>query len=400
MILTKNKITNTVIISTLIISLSFNTLFIAVELSQRNLRRDLWGILNVNSPLQTDTAAFHKYVLEGAQRIITDGINIPRPQPYSSFKDNLSSFFSKKKKGFNNGVYRYCDTAFLLRSLLFQAQQDKNEDLVLFVRKMFDEYELSLPPMKEEKTLDRVPYGLVAIELYLHTKDIKYKKFADEEYQWLQSIDTTAVGIIYDFRDNTRNHQAVEAPGFVCSFLMQYAKVFNNEQAKTMAINQLNLYCEYGCDMRSGLPAADWRIYPPYNSTGNHHWGRGNTWFSIAVLAVDEKELSPQAQNIIKKYLHTLSDIYHRNGCFHQFIDEPRSPRDMCAELPLIYLLYKKGIIQLKKEDLLEYSRFMKDGIIYHSSGVFPYHGGPVTIVGSSNRISQAYLLQLLNEVH
>ena len=395
----KHKITSTVIVSTLFLSMSFNILFIAVELSQRNLRQNYWEMLNINSPLQTDVTSFHNYVLQGSIRILTDGIDIPRPQQYSSFKDNLTEFLSKKEKGFNKGVYRYCDTAFLLNSLLFQAKTLKDNELILFVRKMFDEYELSLPPMKEEKTLDRVPYGLVAIELYLHTKDEKYKRFADEEYQWLKSIDTTEVGIIYDFRDSTRNHQAVEAPGFVCSFLMQYAKAFNDDEAREMAVNQLNLYCEKGCDMRSGLPAADWRIFPPYNTTGNHHWGRGNTWFSIGVLAVDEKDLSPQAQNIIKKYLYTLSDIYRRNKCFHQFIDEPRSPRDMCAELPLIYLLYKKGLVQLKKEDLLEYSRFMKDGIIYHSSGVFPYHGGPVTIVGSSNRLSQAYLLQLLNEV-
>ena len=359
MVFTKHNITSTLIVSTLILSLSFNILFIAVEMSQRKLRKDLWLISNINSPLQTCTASFHNYVLEGAKHIITDGIYIPRPQPYSSFKDNLTRFVSKEGKGFNEVAYKYGETAFLLNSLLFQAKKDKDKNLLSFVRKMFDEYELSLPPIKEDKTLNRAPYGLVAIELYLHTKDDKYKKFADEEFQWLQSIDTTAVGIIYDFRDSTRNHQAVEAPGFVCPFLMQYAKAFNNDKAREMAVNQLNLYCEYGCDMRSGLPAADWRIYPPYNSTGNHHWGRGNTWFSIAVLAVDEKDLSLQAQDIIKKYLYTLSDIYYRNGCFHQFIDEPRSPRDMCAELPLIYLLYKKGLIHLKKEDLLEYSRFM-----------------------------------------
>ena len=374
-------------------SIIINILFLYIEIRQRNSMHEFWRMLCIQNPPLENTNEFKEQIIIGAQDILTKGINIPEQYEYTSLKEKIGNLFYNKKSNFNDIAFKYGENAFLMESLLEYAFYTRNKQIDDFVIKKFDENILN--ESNTLKKVDQVPYGCVAIELYEITHKKKYKDYAQLVFNFLSKRDTTNIGILYS--DGER--QNVEATGYICPFLMKYSSYFNCTKAKDIAIRQIENYCKYACDPNNGMPTIVWKRFPPYNALYSNNWGRGNAWFCIGLLSVKESDLTDFTQNIIKKYCNTLINIYKRNGAFHQYLDLPETGIALDAELPLLYFLHKKNKLILHKKDLLKYSQYLQDGVLYHSSGVYHQLYGPCYIVGSSNRLSSAFMIKLLNEI-
>ena len=93
------------------------------------------------------------------------------------------------------------------------------------------------------------------------------------------------------------------------------------------------------------------------------------------------------------KALLSIFNSYHQ---FNQFIGE-NGNIDMTAELPILYYLVSKKLVQIKDKQLLEYNKYSDKGLLYNgsasTSGKYFYsqNFGP-------NILSQAFMLKLLNE--
>ena len=94
---------------------------------------------------------------------------------------------------------------------------------------------------------------------------------------------------------------------------------------------------------------------------------------------------------------NNICALWNDKHCFGQFVGEGEK-KDLSAELPIIYYLFKSNLLHITKNDILEYGKFLHDGIMYNSSssnsGIIRYG----TNIGP-NILAQAFMLKLLNEV-
>nr|WP_121069151.1 glycoside hydrolase family 88 protein [Maribacter vaceletii] len=99
-------------------------------------------------------------------------------------------------------------------------------DSLLFkkVSKQFDDFYVLDDSLNFKfRTVDHVPIGLCAIELYKYTKDDKYKNIADEIFNNLLSTVTSIDGFpLILYRNNQNKVQLVDAIGMICPFLIEY----------------------------------------------------------------------------------------------------------------------------------------------------------------------------------
>lgn len=237
--------------------------------------------------------------------------------------------------------------------------------------------------------VNQCPCGMVALQLYKRTNDITYKLYADKMFSGLLMQDTD-FGILY--REHDR-YALVDVVGMAIPFLLYYGHVFNNKEAISLANKTVEKYIEFGCDSMTGIPVFEFGVNPPYIKSGAADWGRGIAWFVIGLTYIDELQLCENSQKMINKMNASLLDIWKRYGSFGQFVG--RGGRDLSAELPILYYMYRKDMVNLNEADILSYSRLCYDGIMYHSSagnhGLIKY-GTPF----GPNVLSQAYMLRLI----
>ena len=243
----------------------------------------------------------------------------------------------------------------------------------------------------EFETVDQAQCGMIALLLYEKTQEEKYRIYADEMYKWVLTFDTI-YGVLY--RPN-HNRIVVDSIGMAIPFLIKNAQVFNIPQARQVALKAIEKYVIFGCDSKTGVPVYAYEMNEPYLKLGRANWGRGISWFVIGLSCIDNNELNADVQPVIEKLDNTLKKVWDRDKSFGQFIGQSAS-HDLSAELPIIYYLTKKKIINLTKDEVLNYSLMMHDGVMYNSSssytGIIQY-GVPV----GPNMLSQAFMIRLLN---
>lgn len=74
-------------------------------------------------------------------------------------------------------------------------------------------------------------------------------------------------------------------------------------------------------------------------------------------------------------------------------MNSPTDGIDLSATLPLVWHLYSKNRINLSENEILEYSKYMYNNIMFHSSGVLFEREVQFT---SSQRLSQAFMLNII----
>ena len=244
------------------------------------------------------------------------------------------------------------------------------------------------------EVVDQSTIGIGAIYLDSLKKDRKYKAYADNLFKWLKDKDGD-YGILYGNSNNSMS--IVDALGMVVPFLMKYSQAYHCEEAEELAYKTIEKYIEYGCDDSTGIPAFSYRTEPPHIKMGMTNWGRGISWFCLGLLSIDESRLSSDVFEKVNAFQVTLYELWKQDRLFSQFVGESNK-KDLSAELPILYYLYKKQKIELSGNDVLQYSRYMHDGEMYNSSssntGIIRYGVPYGTFI-----LSDAFMLKLINEV-
>lgn len=376
-----------------LLSICMNALFLYSEFNYKKNIKEQVRKSAIQNPVVPSSQIFTNELIKGSCSILDSGIDVYVPTENISLRQRIDETIHGYQCDFNNIHYRYSEMGFLMIALLENAKKVNNVQLIEKVKECFDKNILE-GEINYNKT-DWCIEGYVAILLYDLTKDNKYKEFADKEYRWLLEHNTEANGILYIPQKNTN---FVDGVGIFNPFLVYYSTYFYNVDAYKLACSQIDKYCKYGVDIQTGLPSLGYSILPPYEKQGSANWGRGCAWFALGLLMIDKDDLLPETRMLVDKFNNTLVEIWKREKQFTQFIGQ-EGEIDLSATLPLLYYLYKKRLLVINRNDLLIYSTYMADGVLWHSSGACRYPGGPYINSGSSQRLSQAFMLKLLNEV-
>lgn len=255
-----------------------------------------------------------------------------------------------------------------------------------YISRVYSEKILPLPL----KMINHSQLGMVALLLFEKTANDNYKIFADKIYSFIRKQDSK-YGVLY--RQNIRN-QIVDVVGMAVPFLIKYGMLFSDEEALKLAEKTVSQYIKYGCDRMSGMPAFAFQLEAPHIKCGATNWGRGCAWFVIGLSYVNINNFDNDTQSMIDKLDSSLVKLWETDGFFGHFISQ--GPRDLSAELPIVYYLYKKRLINIEEHQLLSYSTMCHNGIMYNSSsenhGIISY-GMPC----GPNALSQAYMIRLIN---
>ena len=344
-------------------------------------------------------------VEEFRQLLISASINMMnsgRKDEFPSLLDYTITGRFRRSKGYVDPVtlfrFQYSECGWIILSLLEHSIASQkcahvfldysiDNQIYTIIKDYFDSKIIKA----KFETIDQSQCGMIALLLYEETRDEKYKKYAFEMYEWILASDTS-YGVLY--RPN-HNRIVVDSIGMAIPFLMRYAQVFNIPHARQVAINTVEKYAIFGCDSRTGVCAYAYELDEPHLKLGRANWGRGISWFVIGLCYINDDELNTETRLIINRLDNTLKKIWDRDKSFGQFIGQSLE-HDLSAELPIVYYLSKKKIINLTKDDVLNYSLMMHDGVMYNSSssytGIIQY-GVPM----GPNMLSQAYMIRLLN---
>lgn len=146
--------------------------------------------------------------------------------------------------------------------------------------------------------ITQFPIGIFFINAYKLSKDKKYEIIVNSIYSSLISMQDSD-GLI-QFRFKGQDYCFVDALGMYIPFLMEYYTLTGNEEARRVAIRNIEIYREFGCDKDTGLPAHGYDKETGIKM-GSQNWGRGIGWYLLA-LAFCPDYCDP----ILSKYVDIL----------------------------------------------------------------------------------------------
>lgn len=382
----KNTIFKIVWGTVLILSLCLNYVFYKADIEYWLEYRRIFKIESTPSPILDNVEQFHKELTSGSLEFLKNEKRLELPQYmniqfWERFKKSLL------KKDFPiMGIIHADQDGFMFLELLEDAIRISNNERINYLKNYFDSHTLELP----FEHRDQAVQAISAVKLFNYTKEKRYKCYADKMYKWLLQQESE-YGILYV---PELKNSIVDVIGMVVPFLTEYAKGFNCPEAYELALRQIEIYTKYGCDKETGIPAFAYSIDSPHIKTGRINWGRGISWFVIGLSYVDTNKLSINCQETIQKLNDTLLEIWEKEHCFGHFVYDYQIERDLSAELPIIWYLKYTGNINLSNREILEYSRFMHDGIMYHCSnsneGAVQYG-----VAHGPMMLAQAFMLKL-----
>ena len=374
-----------VLIILLGISLFFNVLFVISDIQfEMKAKAIIKKDITVSEVLKSKEE-FRRQLMPTLKAHVVSGRRIEFPTTKMFISERLKSIITPSKK-YPLLYWSEPSWAFvaLLEDAMIHGDKRNIEDLT-------DVFESVLNTPFE--IVDQSTMGIGAIYLDSLKTDSKYKAYADNLFKWLKDRDGD-YGIIYG-NDNSRS--IVDALGMVVPFLMKYAQAYHCEEAEKLAYKTIEKYVEYGCDNSTGVPAFSYRTDSPHIKMGMTNWGRGISWFCLGLVSIDESRLSTVAFEKVTAFNSTIYELWKQERSFSQFVGE-NNKKDLSAELPLLYYLYKKQRIEMSKDDVLHYSQYMHDGEMYNSSssnsGIIRYG-----VSYGQNMLSDAFMLRLINEV-
>ena len=239
---------------------------------------------------------------------------------------------------------------------------------------------------------DQSIYGCVAIELYSITHDEKYKKFADQIFLMLEAIDKKNGLICY--REN--QEQNVDLLGFVCPFLSEYGTSFNNTNAISLNSKLIDDYAKYGVDETTGIPSQAYNTITKVK-VGLSNWGRGMSWYALALTFTDKSSLNDNTKESIKKFTNIIQ-LLNKNYLFTQFPGKSKDI-DMSTTVPLLFYLYKENKLKINQSQFCKLlSNFVnKDGcIVFNSPSIsIESKSGP----NMCNDMTQGVLIYFFDEL-
>lgn len=372
------------------LSLSLNYIFYKADIEYWLEYRRICQIESTPSPILNSIEVFHDELIQGALTYFRNETRLELP----GYED--LSFWERFKKSQSRkeltvmSLYYTDNDSFLFLELLNDAINRNDKEQVEYLKNYFDSHVLNLPFNYTAQAMQ----ANISIKLYQYSKEEKYKIHAGQIYRWLLQQETE-FGILYI---KGMRSSLVDVLGVIIPFLVEYSNIFNCPKAKEIALKQIEIYTKYGCDKETGMPAFAYSIKTPHIKVGLMNWGRGISWYVIGLSCINLNDLSFECQETIRRMNDTLSEIWNKEHQFGHFVyDHDGWERDLTAELPIIWYLNKNGYIKLSNSDILQYSQYMHDGIIYNcsngNSGAIRYgvNHGPMML-------GQAFALRLTNK--
>lgn len=295
-------------------------------------------------------------------------------------KTTLCSYLIRPKVS----VYGFGEYGYLFHYAYLYAKKKHDTRLIELIKKKFEKFELS-------ERNDQVAYGNVAIDLFLETNDLKYKKIASQIFARLDSVATESGIVLY--RDGSRE-QHVDGIGLICPFLFYYADVFNETRAGQLAIQTIGDYARWGCDPITGIPCQTYDLERHIKK--NHaNWGRGISWYLIGLEKYRQSDSVVISR--ISSLENTLLDV--KSNLYTQYFAEKGDP-DLSATIPILYYLYNKKKRHFTKSEInrLLSPYIDRKGIIRYCSPSISYPHVGVN-VWTTNIFCQGLLLYFLSEL-
>lgn len=258
--------------------------------------------------------------------------------------------------------------------------------------------------------MDDVLSGVALIDLYLLTKEEKYKAAAKKMAMYLFRLydeeRDQAGSIPYRFKQKTQ-HIYVDGIGMMCPFLSKYGAVFGDIKAMEIAILQIENMIKYGMDEKKNLPYHGF-MYENKIKYGIIGWGRAVGWLLIGIagtlpfVPADHEKYQGLTADF-QKLLATVCLYQREDGAFSWQLEATEGPKDSSATAMIAWA----ALTALEKELILTeelkgscrnlvtlaagyLSQSEKDGKIYHCSreclgfsqypqvyGAYPWSLGP-----------------------
>ncbi|MCE2612433.1 glycoside hydrolase family 88 protein [Flavobacteriaceae bacterium D16] len=315
---------------------------------------------------------------------------------------NFTSKLKHLKQDDKTSIFYY-PRAYLALGLIEYAIESDDTGLFYDTKMIFDDFYFN-PKDKmsfELEFVDQVPIGLCALKIYKKTKEIKYKIFAENVFDWLNSkvkcIDGMELVLYRDHHD----YLFVDTLGMICPFLVEYGKEFNVERAFSLAIAEFEYFQDYGLDHSVRTPFHAINLEENL-ALGPNNWGRGMGWYAIALAAMVELEMCCDNSQNKRLYSAEARAFFENiqklslNGLFSQFPGTSRK-LDSSATTMLMYagakfiepVWYKKA-----KEEL---------STLIKTNGKIGFCSGDTVSVNlysktfGESELSQGFLLLLLH---
>lgn len=371
----------------LFISIFLNIVFIRIDIYPQIKQKISEDSNHYISP-NIKASLFRELILNGAKKrleaqyVVDNGLSNS-----SSFKDRLKKDLLSQ----NISVYDYGEQGHLMWYTIQVAISNKDEQLIKFIKSKFDNVFLSTNNIISKT--DQAIYGCVAIELYKLTKDNRYKDFSNKIFLFLKGFDDKYGLICY----RVGLEQQVDLLGFVCPFLSEYGRTFASKKATELSAKLIDNYAKFGVDERTGIPVQGYNLKSKIK-TGYANWGRGISWYIIAVSSVNKKELNLDTRHKIEIFTETLNKIMN-DGLITQFPGHSKII-DMSATLPVIYFLHKESRITINSSDFIK-----KVAPFIHDDGLVGFNSPSITsgaapVANLYHDMSQGMLVILFNKIN
>ncbi len=220
-----------------------------------------------------------------------------------------------------------------LYGLMKYYQATKNEEILDYLVKWYDNnIEKGLPSRNINTTCPMLTLTYV----YEYTKNEKYFELCKDWAEWLlNDFEHTSWGTLlhrgtgweeWDYLHDI----ALDTLFMSVLFLHRMGLLTGNEAYTNDAINQFLVHIKFLQDKKTGLFYHVWS-FDEFHNFSEVLWGRGNCWFTVAV--VDFLEKSGEKYEAINYYLKSalldqaqaLKKYQNENGMWHTVINDPTS---------------------------------------------------------------------------
>lgn len=199
------------------------------------------------------------------------------------------------KRRRKNYAYFNFPRAWLLNGLLEYGQIKNQTEIINLVRSQTKKliHENGSLKFRFDK-IDQTLFGLLFINLYRETGEIRYQNATEQIYRDAQKFKTKEGLYRYRQKDNVL---FIDTIGMICPFLYAYANLKEDNSIRQDANYQVDAFLKYTIPDSTGIKGFPPHAYDLDNNLrlGSVNWGRGLGWFmmGLAYAAKSNPENNP-----------------------------------------------------------------------------------------------------------
>jgi rhamnogalacturonyl hydrolase YesR len=235
-------------------------------------------------------------------------------------------------------------TGLLANALVAYYRNNLNLEISLVIKHaLIKYYQRFIKSRQKIHYLDDILAGQALIDLHQITGDEAYKEVLDQMVDYLKQHAVDEEGsLIYRPAQNNA-HIYVDGIGMICPLLCRYGRTYDDSEAISLAIKQIQNFCKNGMDSRTGLPYHGYEHKKDIRH-GIIGWGQACGWLMMGMvdsLIYMDKEASEYDE--IKQNFRRLVDkveAYQREDGFYPWqLPAREGPFDTSATAMILYAI-------------------------------------------------------------